>query len=400
MRQISHFEQSCEHDRQCYGLLDEEWALRLRVIYHTFKLPFTITPKNIMFTCTLNILLLQVTGLAFASPAYLRKRDPSWKSLEPIPLFPRQEHTTVFLPPSTIAILGGVIPNASYAVPMITTPLMQFYSIPDNTWSTKAAMPQALNHPNVAVVNGKLYLLGGLAEDRPDQPALRAWTAVTDSWEYDPSTGSWSKLADMPSGEARGTAAVGVYASKIYLAGGMTHLDLRPNGRTLTSSVVSIYDTVSGAWLEVPPQAKHLPEVRDHAGAAVIGSKMYVLGGRYIGQGGLRGTVYVLDLCDLAAGWKTAAGMMPTPRGGLAAGVVGNKVYTFGGEGNNATESGVFGQVEVYDTVEDQWASAGTMALPRHGTFAVGVEGKVYIPGGGLRRAGGSPTDAFDVFTF
>jgi N-acetylneuraminic acid mutarotase len=149
--------------------------------------------------------------------------------------------------------------------------------------------------------------------------------------------------------------------------------------------------------MEVPPAAKHLPAPRDHAGAAVIGNKMYVLGGRDHGMFHTRGTVYILDLCDLEAGWTTSTAQMPTPRGGVSAGVVGTKVYTFGGEGDQSVESGVFNEVEAYDVVTDTWESAGTMKVPRHGTYAVSVGGRIYIPGGGILE-GGDPVSDFDVF--
>jgi N-acetylneuraminic acid mutarotase len=348
--------------------------------------------------CVPMALLALLNGLTMASPIELQNQSATWESLAPIPLFPRQEHTTVFLPPSTIAILGGIVPNETFEIPVGTTGLMQFYSMTNNSWTTRAPMPLGLNHVNSAVVDGKIYVLGGLAETDSFDVNKRAWRAVPDSWEYDPLTDSWSKLPDMPDGEARGSAAVGVYESKIYLAGGMTDLELFPNGTQRTVSGVSVYDTILRSWVEVPELAKSIPEGRDHAGAAVVGSKMYVLGGRDLGQENPRDTVFILDLCDIEAGWKTAAGRMPTPRGGVCSGVVGNKVYTFGGEGNRAVESGVFDQVEVYDTLEDKWESAGTMKIPRHGTYAVGVGGKVYIPGGGILQ-GGLPVVDFDVYT-
>jgi N-acetylneuraminic acid mutarotase len=343
-------------------------------------------------------LLALLPGLTFASPVELLKRAPTWKSLAPIPLFPRQEHTTLFLPPSTIAIVGGIVPNESFAIPVGSTGLMQFYSTTKNAWRTRAPMPRGLNHINAAVVDGKIYVLGGLAETDAEDPNKRAWRAVSDSWEYDPSQDSWSELPGLPDSEARGSAAVGVYDSKIYLAGGMTELELFHDGTQRTASVISIYDTVSRSWLEVPELAKYLPEGRDHAGAAVVGSKMYVLGGRTNGQENIRDTVFILDLCDVEAGWTTGAGKMPTPRGGLSTGVIGDKVYTFGGEGNRAVESGVFDQVEVYDTRKDEWDSAGTMKIPRHGTYAVGVGRKVYIPGGGIMQSG-MPVEDFDVYS-
>jgi N-acetylneuraminic acid mutarotase len=255
-------------------------------------------------------------------------------------------------------------------------------------------MPRGLNHVNAAVVNGKIYVIGGLAET---DNGVRVWDAVPDSWVYDLSTDTWETIPGLPTGEERGSAAVGTYQSKIYLAGGMSKLELFANGTQDSVSVVSIFDTDTRTWLPVPEAAKYIPEARDHAGAAVVGGKMYVLGGRDRGQENVRDTVFVLDLCDLEAGWKTSSARMPTARGGVAAGVIGRNVYVFGGEGNVQSDTGVFDQVEVYDTVRNRWAKAGRMRLPRHGTYAVGVKGKVYIPGGGTSQ-GGEPVSDFDVF--
>ncbi|CAO2653374.1 Nn.00g027850.m01.CDS01 [Neocucurbitaria sp. VM-36] len=344
------------------------------------------------------ISLMLVTSnslLAHASPSHSPTRPPSWTLLAPIPLFPRQEHTTVFLPPSTIAILGGVIPSNTSDPPVDTTSLMQFYFINNDTWTTKAPVPRALNHLNAAVVNGKIYVLGGLAETGEK---LRTWRAVPDSWVYSPSTDSWEEVPGLPAGEARGSAAVGVYKHAIYLAGGLIDTELFPGGKEHAVPIVSIFDTRTSTWLPVPDATRNIPESRDHAGAAVVGSKMYILGGRNGGQLNVRDIVFVLDLRNLEGGWETGSARMPTPRGGVAAGVVGSKIFTFGGEGNTAVASGVFDQVEVYNTRRDTWESIGKMRLPRHGTYAVGVGKRVCIPGGGVLQ-GGAPVVDFDVFT-
>jgi N-acetylneuraminic acid mutarotase len=169
-------------------------------------------------------------------------------------------------------------------------------------------------------------------------------------------------------------------------------------GREESTDKVSIFDTKKRAWETVPGKAKRVPEARDHTGSAVVGTKFYILGGRNSGQVNVRDTVFVLDLCDVAAGWKTLSARMLTARGGVATGVVGRKIYVMGGEGNNATETGVFDQMEEYDTKTNKWESAGRMQVPRHGTYAVGVRGKIYVPGGGVRQ-GGAPVSGFDVFT-
>jgi N-acetylneuraminic acid mutarotase len=271
---------------------------------------------------------------------------------------------------------------------------MQFYSIENNIWTTSTPLPRAMNHINAAVVDGRIYVLGGLADLNEPAPA---WRAVNDSFVYTPSIGLWETLPEMRPSVARGSAAVGVYGSMIVLAGGMTDLEL--SGARAQNSVddVSIFDTQKKRWLDLPRWARRLPEARDHAGGAVVSGKMYVLGGRNQGQENVKDTVFVLDLEDLGAGWKISRSRMPTPRGGVAAGVVGGKVYVFGGEGNKEMESGVFDQVEAYDTVRECWEDAGRMRLPRHGTYAVGIGKRVYVPGGGILQSAGLVAD-FDVF--
>ena len=344
----------------------------------------------------LNMQFFLNLGLLLSTTLAHPYKTPTWTPLVPVPI-PRQEHTAVFLPPSTIAVFGGIIPiptNDTTTLPITTTSLMQFYSIPNNTWATASPLPRALNHANAAVVNGEIYVLGGLADLGEAAPA---WRAVSDSWVYSPKTGAWSALPGLPAGEARGSAAVGVYKHLIVLAGGMTDLDLSGNMSQNTVSVVSIFDTVARTWLDVPKEAGYLPEGRDHAGGAIVDGKMYVLGGRQQGQENVKDTVFILDLCDLEAGWMVSTARMPTPRGGVATGVVGKKVYVFGGEGNRAVESGVFDQVEAYNTVKDKWSRVRPMRIPRHGTYAVGIDGKVYVPGGGVMQSG-APVADFDVF--
>ena len=224
-----------------------------------------------------------------------------------------------------------------------------------------------------------------------------SWDAIPDSWVWDPSSRVWASLPPIPAGEARGSATMGVFGDKIVLAGGMKTLEAWIGGLQDSVTVVSIFDTKKKVWLPVPVAAKNIPEARDHAGGAVVGDKFYVLGGRDHGQHNVKDTVFVLGLRDLEKGWRTSAGRLPTPRGGLCAGVVGDKVYTFGGEGNTEVASGVFNETEVFDARRERWERLGQMSVPRHGTSAVGVGGKVYIPGGGV-AIGPGPVATFDVF--
>ena len=78
---------------------------------------------------------------------------------------------------------------------------------------------------------------------------------------------------------------------------------------------------------------------------------------------------------------------MPTARGSLACAALGTVIYCFGGEGDASNADEIFGQVEAYDTVTDTWSSLPPMEVPRHGTGAVALDGRIWIPGGGVKTA-------------
>ncbi|KAF4965167.1 hypothetical protein FSARC_6985 [Fusarium sarcochroum] len=339
---------------------------------------------------SVTLLSLLTATLASAVP----QGANTWKTLESIPIAPRQEHGVVALSDKTLAILGGIVPNRD-ADGFETTALVQFYSTQSNSWRrfvTEA--PTKVNHPNVAAVDGKIYLLGGLSDITDG-----AWRAFSDSWVYNPDLDEWTELDPVSKGEERGSAAVGVHGNTIYLAGGMRTLEpTGPGGEQDTVDFVSAFDTKTSKWIDIPEAAKKLPEGRDHAAASIVGNKFYVLGGRLRGQRNVKDTVFVLDLDNLEEGWTTSEGRMPTPRGGVVSGTIGTKIYVLGGEGNTAADSeGVFDEVEVFDTKTETWQDAGSMSLPRHGGAAVAIKGGIYLPGGGTAE-GGSPVSVLDVY--
>jgi N-acetylneuraminic acid mutarotase len=96
-------------------------------------------------------------------------------------------------------------------------------------------------------------------------------------------------------------------------------------------------------------------------------------------------------------GWRIAA-PLPTGRSGHAAAVVRGCLYVFGGEGNAATASGVFAQNEVFDPRSSSWASLATMPTPRHGIGAAAVGDRIFVPGGATVQGFGA-TAAHEVYT-
>ncbi|MFD6568747.1 Kelch repeat-containing protein [Micromonospora profundi] len=348
---------------------------------------------------TLALLLLGSLGLPLATPVHAHPghdhpivtpaptTDPvygaGWKPLEAIAGGPRQEHSVAAVA-GDVYVIGGIVRDGSGGV--VTTARVEVYDTRRGTWRNAAPLPVAMNHPNVAVVGGRIYVLGGLSGGA-------SWQALSDSFVYEPRRDRWQPLPPVPAGLVRGSAAVGVHGGIIYLAGGMRTLTPGPGGLQDTVATVSAYHPATGRWTALPD----LPEARDHVAGAIVNGTFYVLGGRDRGQVNVRDTVYAMDLRARTRAWTDRA-PMPTARGGIAFAAVGDRIYTFGGEGNVIDGvNGVFGQTEAYDTRTDRWQRLAPMPVPRHGTAAVTVGDTIYIPGGG-NLGGGAPVATHDAY--
>jgi N-acetylneuraminic acid mutarotase len=299
-----------------------------------------------------------------------------WKTYSPIAGGRRQEHGAAAIG-TDIYIVGGV------SGPGLTTRVEKHDTTTDK-WSTVAPIPSGLHHPNVAAVDGKLYLLGGMIST---VTAKGVWPAVPNSYVFDLAKNTWTQLSDMPN--ERGSAATAVHGKLIYLLGGLPVM-----GNALTT--VSSFDTATGKFTAHPNMA--LPEGRDHGGAVVLGDSLYYIGGRVGSPTARRNTTWVWNLADPSSKWQSV-GQMKTPRGGIGVAVIGNRIYTFGGEGNPAPNSrAVFDNVESFDTTTKQWRDETAMKVPRHGTAAVAVGDRIWIPGGGAQGGGGADVDTMDAY--
>jgi N-acetylneuraminic acid mutarotase len=103
---------------------------------------------------------------------------------------------------------GGAINGKFYLVG--PNAQLHVYDPAGNSWQAKAAMPELRNVMEAAVLNGKLFLIGGvpLSSEFP-QPTVEV---------YNPETNTWSRKAPIPVGTVDG-AAVGA-AGKVYYVSG------------------------------------------------------------------------------------------------------------------------------------------------------------------------------------
>jgi N-acetylneuraminic acid mutarotase len=157
--------------------------------------------------------------------------------------------------------IGGSESTGEMSVP---SKKVEAYDPVTNIWTTKTPMLQERLAPVVAVVNGKIYAIGGL-----DHTFLPPPDKTVE--EYDPSTNAWTMQAPMPT--ARGEHfAGGAIGNIIYVAGGTAQEPLHPE---TTLSTVEAYDPSTNMWSSAPDMLSS----RTGLGAAVVGNTLYAVGG-------------------------------------------------------------------------------------------------------------------------
>jgi N-acetylneuraminic acid mutarotase len=130
------------------------------------------------------------------------------------------------------------------------------------TWSATAAMATPRNAAGAAVIDGKMYVVGGRS------PGIRAadQTSLAAVEIYDPVANTWVNGTPLPT--ARGSLAVVTLGSRIYALGG-------ESTRGVVSDAVERYDPVTRAWTALTPMP-----FRSHGlGAVAVGDSIYVMGG-------------------------------------------------------------------------------------------------------------------------
>jgi N-acetylneuraminic acid mutarotase len=233
-------------------------------------------------------------------------------------------------------------------------------------WRFVAPLPRPLHHTAAAAVEGAIYVTGGFA--------TLAFTPQRRVFRYDIAGDFWTEVASLPT--ARGALAAVAMDGKVYAVGGV------PGGTDLT-----IYDPATNEWTTAAP----MPTPREHLSAAAHDGMLFVAGGR------LAGNTPAFERYDPGTNSWTSLAPLPTARSGLAAATLGGRIYVFGGEGNAARADGVFPEVESFDPATGTWRSEPLMPHPRHGIGAAMVGNRIHIPAGGPVQGFGT-TNVHDAF--
>ncbi len=212
----------------------------------------------------------------------------------------------------------------------------------EDSWVSKAPMHEARSGLGVAVVNGKIYAIGGASNN-----GFLATNEV-----YDPVTNTWASEVPMPT--PREVFAIASYQNKIYCIGGYV------DGFSATG-VNEVYNPATNTWETKTP----MPTPALNLQANVVNGKIYLIGGS---PNGTLNQVY--DPANDT--WFTKASV-PTAVSSYASAVVDNKIYVITSNLN-----------QIYDAENDSWslgAPAPVVLASAGATTGVFAPERVYVFG-------------------
>lgn len=144
--------------------------------------------------------------------------------------------------------------------------------------------------------------------------------------------------------------------------------------KLITATVLCVL-TASG-WSQMQWEYRSsMPTARQGMATAVLGDKIYVIGGAPFGHNALT-VVEAYDVVQDA--WTTDIASLHHARTAAAAAAFAGKIYVFGGRDHNQ----LVAQVEVYDPASNQWSVISQLPTPREGLAAAVMDSAIWLIAG------------------
>jgi N-acetylneuraminic acid mutarotase len=235
----------------------------------------------------------------------------------------RGDHIAAEVVDGRLWLFGGLHDN--------TEGLVQVYDPVTNHWNLGPRMPFAAGSSASAVIDGRVYVAGGIVNGRTTDSA-----AV-----FDPATLRWTCIAPMP--RPRNHAASGTDGRRFYVFGGRGPGSGDANVVANGYDDVQVYDPATNHW-------------------------------------------------TVSDGSPGSPAPMPQARGGMGKAVwFDGEFWVIGGEtesGTGATGTRTYARVDIYDPGANRWRAGPTLQVARHGVFPVTYEGRIIVAGGGTHSGG------------
>jgi N-acetylneuraminic acid mutarotase len=226
----------------------------------------------------------------------------------------------------------------------------QTSAIAHNTWSNGAAMPLAVGRAAAAVLEGKIYLVGG---------QTTSGFFITDTQIYDPATNAWSPGAPLPKATSAGCSAV--VNDVLYFIGGFL-----PGSIEVTDAVWA-YNPKTATWSSEATK----PTAEEGATCVAENNIIYVSGGY---NGTFLSTVESYN--PATNSWASEASML-LQEDVAVAGLVGTTIIVTDGSDNVYT-----GYTQGYNPNTNAWTPLNADPTARQGTCGGAIGSLLYSAAG------------------
>ncbi len=247
-------------------------------------------------------------------------------------------------------------------------------------WSEVAQPPVEMHHIQAVALKSDIWIVGAFQGNYPGE------TSLGKAYRYDVTGNVWHEGPALS--RPRGSNAAVTYNGKLYMVCGS-------NGGH-TGGFQAWFDELdpnTGNW----KQLADAPHARDHIQGAVVGTKLYIAGGRQTETGhDVDRPVPEVDVYDFVTEmWSTLAAKLPTPRSDAASVAIGDWVLIIGGEGARPE---AFNEVEGLSTLDGTFSTFNTLVQARHSTGAAWLDGKLYSAQGAGAGGGGPELTSIEIW--
>jgi N-acetylneuraminic acid mutarotase len=327
-----------------------------KTLFNSLKEYIIDTNMKKMSKIVILLLVLYLVLLTLSLPLVNAIED-SWETLESMPT--ARSGLGVAVVNGKIYAIGGSNGSALN--------VNEMYDPVTNTWTTKTSMPTARSNFGIAVVQNKIHVIGGYVRYSGISDAHEVYDVETDTWETRNSSSSYGAYF-----------SANVVDDKIFLMGG----SLSPFNPWPTSDENRVYCPLTDTWTVKEP----LPTAVSHYASTVINNEIYVIGGRDIESNATYNFNQNYDTETNTWNYKT-----PIPAsiyGATACATSGffapKRIYVMGGY--ISPRNFLNNQTYVYNPETDTWTTCTPMPTLRYHLAVAVVEDRLYAIGGHNRH--------------
>lgn len=242
----------------------------------------------------------------------------------------------------------------------------------ENSWTTKEPMLTARGGLGVAVVNDRIYAIGG----------SNAETQLGITEEYNPATDTWTVKSPMPT--PRSGFAIAVYKNKIFCIGGTTGDN--ENFVSGITGVTEVYDPAADSWTTL----NSMPTPRADLCASIVNGTIFCMGGKkYWGVDASYQELNVTEAFNPDSNSWSKKSSMSIPVFGSASAVLNRQIYVVGGSRHfqEGWELDTVGSTQVYSPENDTWSISASIPIAESygaaaSTIGIASPNRLYFVGG------------------